>query len=391
MIPYGKQHIDDEDIKAVVETLKSDWLTQGPTVPMFEQAMSEYCGAKYAVAVNSATSALHLACLALSVGEGDRVWTSPTSFVASSNCALYCNASVDFVDIDIETGNMCITALENKLRKAKKTNTLPKVVIPVHFAGQSCDMESIATLASHYGFRIIEDASHAVGAKYNSSFVGSCEYSDICVFSFHPVKIITTLEGGMAMTNNADLASRMHSSRSHGIIKDLDLTTDQSHGPWYYQQVELGYNYRMNDVEAALGISQLKKIDTLIQQRNDIAKLYNKLLKNNKVIKPLSSTTNNYMSYHLYVVRVTCCDLKMKRNLVCSLRNSGIFAHVHYIPIHTQSFYRGLGFNWGDFPNAERYYTEAVTLPIFPRLTPIEVKKIVRELVKLVNRLPDGK
>ena len=340
MIPYGKQHIDDEDINAVVETLKSDWLTQGPKVPLFEEAMSEYCGARHAVAVNSATSALHLACLALSVGEGDRVWTSPNSFVASSNCALYCNAIVDFVDIDIETGNMSITELENKLRKAKETNTLPKVLIPVHFAGQSCDMKSIATLASHYGFRVIEDASHAVGAKYKNSLVGSCKYADICVFSFHPVKIITTMEGGMAMTNDPALAESMRMGRSHGVTSAKELMTKPSHGPWYYQQVSLGYNYRMNDIEGALGVSQVKKLSVFIEKRNSIAKKYNELFKSYPRICPLIVSDQSYSSYHLYVVRIFDISQEQKKTLIERLRNAKIFAHLHYIPIHTQPYLR---------------------------------------------------
>ena len=369
MIPYGKQHIDDEDINAVVETLKSDWLTQGPKVPLFEEAMSEYCGARHAVAVNSATSALHLACLALSVGEGDRVWTSPNSFVASSNCALYCNAIVDFVDIDIETGNMSITELENKLRKAKETNTLPKVLIPVHFAGQSCDMKSIATLASHYGFRVIEDASHAVGAKYKNSLVGSCKYADICVFSFHPVKIITTMEGGMAMTNDPALAESMRMGRSHGVTSAKELMTKPSHGPWYYQQVSLGYNYRMNDIEGALGVSQVKKLSVFIEKRNSIAKKYNELFKSYPRICPLIVSDQSYSSYHLYVVRIFDISQEQKKTLIERLRNAGIFAHLHYIPIHTQPFYQKMGFKWGDFPKSEKYYNSAISIPLFPNLT----------------------
>ena len=387
MIPYGKQHIDDEDIKAVVETLISDWLTQGPKVPLFEEAMSEYCGARHAVAVNSATSALHLACLALSVGEGDRVWTSPNSFVASSNCALYCNAIVDFVDIDIETGNMSITELENKLRKAEGTNTLPKVLIPVHFAGQSCDMKSIATLASHYGFRVIEDASHAVGAKYKNSLVGSCKYADICVFSFHPVKIITTMEGGMAMTNDPALAESMRMGRSHGVTSAKELMTKPSHGPWYYQQVSLGYNYRMNDIEGALGVSQVKKLSVFIEKRNSIAKKYNELFKSYPRICPLIVSDQSYSSYHLYVVRIFDISQEQKKTLIERLRNAKIFAHLHYIPIHTQPYYEALGFNAGDFPSAEQYYKQAITLPIFPDLASSQVEFIVDKLITTLDEL----
>ncbi|WP_032094395.1 MULTISPECIES: UDP-4-amino-4,6-dideoxy-N-acetyl-beta-L-altrosamine transaminase [unclassified Alteromonas] len=387
MIPYGKQHIDGEDIKAVVETLKSDWLTQGPAVPRFEQALAQYCNAQYAVAVNSATSALHLACLALSVGEGDTVWTSPNSFVASSNCALYCNAKVDFVDVDLLTGNMCVSALEDKLEKAAQNNTLPKVVIPVHFAGQSCDMKRIFALSSHYGFRIIEDASHAVGAQYENNFVGSCEYSDICVFSFHPVKIITTMEGGMAMTNDPALADSMRLGRSHGVTNDKALMTEPSHGPWYYQQVSLGYNYRMNDIEGALGVSQVKKLSLFIEKRNAIAKKYDELFKSCPRIHPLIVSDQSYSSYHLYVVRVLDISQEQKKTLIERLRNEGIFAHLHYIPIHTQPYYDALGFNAGDFPNAEQYYQQAITLPIFPDLSSSQVEFIADKLITLLDKL----
>lgn len=385
MIPYGKQHIDNEDVKAVVDTLKSDWLTQGPVVPRFEQALAKYCDAKYAVAVNSATSALHLACLALSVGKGDRVWTSPNSFVASSNCALYCSAEVDFVDIDLLTGNMCANALEDKLKKAALNNTLPKVVIPVHFAGQSCDMKRISSLSSHYGFRIIEDASHAVGARYENNFVGSCKYSDICVFSFHPVKIITTMEGGMAMTNESALAESMRLNRSHGVTNAKELMTEPSHGPWYYQQVSLGYNYRMNDIEGALGVSQVNKLSLFIEKRNFIAKKYDELLKSCPRISPLIVSDQNYSSYHLYVVRILDMSLEQKKILIERLRNEGIFAHLHYIPIHTQPYYEAIGFEAGDFPNAEKYYQQAITLPIFPDLASSHVKFIVDKLITLLD------
>jgi UDP-4-amino-4,6-dideoxy-N-acetyl-beta-L-altrosamine transaminase len=268
VIPYGRQHLDENDVNAVVETLTSNWLTQGPAVPKFEEALASYCNAEFGVAVNSATSALHIACLALGVGKEDIVWTSPNSFVASSNCALYCGASVDFVDIDLQTGNMCVKALKQKLEYARGINKLPKVVIPVHFAGQPCDMESLNALAKQYGFYVIEDASHAVGAKYKDVFVGSGKYADICVFSFHPVKIITTMEGGMALTNNKEWAVKMRMLRSHGITNNPAMMTEESHGPWYYQQTSLGFNYRMTDVEAALGLSQLEKLETFLEKRN---------------------------------------------------------------------------------------------------------------------------
>ena len=385
MIPYGRQHLDESDIKAVLDTLKSDWLTQGPAIPKFESAFADYCNASYAVAVNSATSALHIACLALGVGPGDCVWTSPNSFVASSNCALYCGAGIDFVDIDLQTGNMCVDALKHKLENAEANNCLPKVVIPVHFAGQPCDMAQIRALSKRYGFFVIEDASHAVGARYQDKSVGSCEFSDICVFSFHPVKIITTMEGGMALTNSMELADKMRMLRSHGITNDPAMMTEESHGPWYYQQITLGFNYRMTDVEAALGLSQLDKLDTFVEKRNALAAYYDKSLCDQANIAPLSQHSDTYSSYHLYVVRVKSLDSTKHTTLVTQLRESGIFAHVHYIPIHLQPYYQNLGFKKGDYPNAERYYQQAITLPIFPDLTLEEVEQVVDTLLKTVN------
>ncbi|GFD88099.1 UDP-4-amino-4,6-dideoxy-N-acetyl-beta-L-altrosami ne transaminase [Tenacibaculum sp. KUL152] len=385
MIPYGRQHLDESDIKAVLDTLKSDWLTQGPAIPKFESAFADYCNASYAVAVNSATSALHIACLALGVGPGDCVWTSPNSFVASSNCALYCGAGIDFVDIDLQTGNMCVDALKHKLENAEANNCLPKVVIPVHFAGQPCDMAQIRALSKRYGFFVIEDASHAVGARYQDKSVGSCEFSDICVFSFHPVKIITTMEGGMALTNSMELADKMRMLRSHGITNDPAMMTEESHGPWYYQQITLGFNYRMTDVEAALGLSQLDKLDTFVEKRNALAAYYDKSLCDQANIAPLSQHSDTYSSYHLYVVRVKSLDSTKHTTLVTQLRESGIFAHVHYIPIHLQPYYQNLGFKKGDYPNAERYYQQAITLPIFPHLTLEEVEQVVDTLLKTVN------
>lgn len=387
MIPYGRQHLDDNDIKAVLDTLQSDWLTQGPAIPKFENALAAYCGANYSVAVNSATSALHLACLALGVGEGDVVWTSPNSFVASANCALYCGASVDFVDIELLTGNMCVKALEDKLIVAESSNSLPKVVIPVHFAGQPCDMAKIRSLSKRFGFYVIEDASHAVGARYQDKFVGNCQYSDICVFSFHPVKIITTMEGGMALTNNLEWADKMRMLRSHGITNNRDMMTEESHGPWYYQQLALGFNYRMTDVEAALGLSQLDKLDTFVEKRNALATYYDQSLCNQANIAPLSQHNDTYSSYHLYVVRVKSLDNAKHAALVTQLRESGIFAHVHYIPIHLQPYYKNLGFKKGDYPNAEHYYQQAVTLPMFPDLSENDVASIVSTLIKHVDNL----
>ncbi len=385
MIPYGRQHLDEDDVKAVVETLTSNWLTQGPAIPKFETALADYCGANFGIAVNSATSALHIACLALGVSEGDRVWTSPNSFVASSNCALYCGAKVDFVDIDLHTGNMCVDALRNKLALAESTNALPKVVIPVHFAGQPCDMKEIRALSKEYGFLVIEDASHAVGAKYQEKFVGSCEFSDICVFSFHPVKIITTMEGGMALTNNSEWAEKMRMLRSHGITNDPEKMTEDSHGPWYYQQIALGFNYRMTDVEAALGLSQLNKLGDFLEKRNILARHYDSLFRPYSNIFPLTQSNDNYSSYHLYVVKVDSLDSDKHAKLISELRERGIFAHVHYIPIHLQPHYKSLGFKKGDYPNAENYYQQAVTLPLFPDLTLEEVEQVVDTLLNAVN------
>lgn len=387
MIPYGRQFIDDADIDAVVETLKSDWLTQGPRVPQFEKTLASYCGAKFGVAVNSATSALHIACLALEVSEGDIVWTSPNSFVASANCAIYCGASIDFVDIDINSGNMSVDALSDKLASAKRQGNLPKVVIPVHFAGQPCDMKRIAELAHAYQFKIIEDASHAVGARYGNDPIGNCKYSDICVFSFHPVKIITTMEGGMAMTNQQILADKMRLLRSHGVSNDLSDMSQPAHGPWYYEQVSLGFNYRMNDIEAALGISQVEKLDSFITKRNAIAELYNKRFADCDEITPLMVNGDTLSSYHLYVVRVKSLTQLQQSALVQEMREKGIFAHLHYIPIHTQPYYAQRGFKRGDFPNAERYYSEAITLPIFPNLASSQIDFIADTLISLVNSL----
>jgi len=387
VIPYGRQHLDEDDVKAVVETLTSNWLTQGPAISKFETALADYCGANFGIAVNSATSALHIACLALGVSKGDRVWTSPNSFVASSNCALYCGAKVDFVDIDLHTGNMCVDALRKKLALAESTNALPKVVIPVHFAGQPCDMKEIRALSKQYGFFVIEDASHAVGAKYQEKFVGSCQFSDICVFSFHPVKIITTMEGGMALTNNSEWAEKMRMLRSHGITNDPEKMTEDSHGPWYYQQIALGFNYRMTDVEAALGLSQLSKLETFLEKRNVLANYYDKLFSDYSGITPLQQNSKIYSSYHLYVVRIDSLTNQQHATLVANLRESGVFAHVHYIPIHMQPFYISLGFKIGDFPNAEKYYQQAVTLPLFPDLKEDEVEHIVALFVDIVNKL----
>ena len=383
VIPYGKQSISQDDINAVIDVLKSDWLTQGPAVPAFESAIAEYCGAHYACATNSATSALHIACLALDVGKGDIVWTSPISFVASSNCALYCGAEVDFVDIDLETGNMSVAALKEKLTLAKQSQQLPKVVIPVHLAGQSCDMAAINALAKEYGFKVIEDASHAIGAKYKDKPVGSCVYSDITVFSFHPVKIITSAEGGMAVTNCAGLNKKMSRLRSHGITNIPEEMTESSHGPWYYQQLELGFNYRMTDMQAALGLSQLKQLDNFVSVRNDIATTYNYAFVNSTVAH-LTQSNECYSSYHLYIVRLTQCDVEKHKSVITGMREQGIIAHLHYIPIHLQPYYQALGFSDGDFPNAETYYKQAVTIPLHPTMTADEQQFVIDTLIGLV-------
>lgn len=380
MIPYGKQDINQDDIDAVVHVLKSDYLTQGPAIDQFEHAVSEYCGAKFAVAVNSATSALHIACLALGVSKGDYVWTSPNSFVASSNCAIYCGAKVDFVDIDVETGNISVDSLRTKLQEAKKNNELPKVVIPVHFAGQSCDMVEIAKLANEYHFKIIEDASHAIGAKYQNLPVGNCLHSDICVFSFHPVKIITSAEGGMLTTKCGNIATKLKSLRSHGITNQPEDLVKDDQGPWYYEQQSLGFNYRITDIQAALGLSQMKRLDQFVAARNKLVSLYGEYLPDG--VTHLTLKPECYSSYHLYVVQLD--DAKKRKGIVESLRKKGIFAHVHYIPIHLQPFYKNLGFNKGDYPNAEEYYSKAVTLPLHPNLTEKDINYITTTLRALL-------
>lgn len=387
MIPYGRQSIDEDDISVVVDTLKSSWLSQGPAVPAFEKSLTLFCGAEHAVAVNSATSALHLACLALGVKKNDIVWTSPNSFVASANCAIYCGATIDFVDIEPDTGNISVNALDAKLAQAKKQGTLPKALIPVHFAGQSCNMKAIATLAKKYNFYVIEDASHAIGGKYCERPVGSCQYSDITVFSFHPVKIITTMEGGAALTNNDELARQMQLMRSHGVTANQEEMTEEPHGPWYYQQVQLGFNYRMNDVEAALGTSQLTKLAQFVEQRNVLAAFYDNAFEHQANITPLDVKSNCYSSYHLYVVRATRLNSETHKIAIETLRAKGIFAHVHYIPIHLQPFYQKLGFKKGDYPHAEQYYHHAITLPLYPSLTQEEAQYIVDTTIDVVNQL----
>ena len=377
MIPYGRQDISEDDIQAVVDVLKSDWLTQGPLVPKFEKAVAAYCGAQYGVAVNSATSALHIACLALGVGKGDLVWTSPITFVASANCALYCGAEVDFVDIDNRTYNMSVQALQLKLGKAKIENRLPKVVIPVHLSGQSCEMESIYALSKQYGFNIIEDASHCIGGKYKDKHIGGCEYSDITVFSFHPVKIITTGEGGMAMSNDYTLMKRMTEFRSHGIVRYANEMTKPPDGPWYYQQINLGFNYRMTDIQAALGISQLTRIDEFIEKRHAIAAKYNEVLMAHGVRLPWQHP-DNYSALHLYIIRIEKKAAEFTHlEMFTKLRNAGILVNLHYIPVYQQPYYQKMGFDPANFPEAELYYSEAISIPIFPALKEDEQNTVV--------------
>ena len=367
-IPYGRQSISDEDIQAVVNVLRSDWLTQGPAIKQFEQAVANYCGARYAVAVNSATSALHIACLAAGLGPGATLWTSPNTFVASANCGLYCGASVNFVDIDPHTYNLSVERLEEKLVAAQRNGTLPKLLIPVHFAGQSCDMARIADLAKIYGFRVVEDASHAIGGRYRQTVIGSCSFSDMTVFSFHPVKIITTGEGGMVLTNSREMYEKLARLRSHGITRDPALMEGDSHGPWYYQEIELGFNYRMTDIQAALGLSQLKCLDEFVDRRHQLIGRYNQALSNLPLILPYQHP-EAYSAFHLYVIRLKLNAMKMNRRKVFEeLRALGIGVNVHYIPVHTQPYYRTLGFNTGDFPEAEKYYENAISLPMYSGL-----------------------
>ena len=383
MIFYGKQSIDENDIDAVVEVLKSDFLTQGPAIEKFEKCVAEYCGAKYAVAVTSATAALHISCLSAGLGKDDILWTSPITFTASANCGRYCGADVDFVDIDPSTYNMSIAELEKKLQAAE---IKPRVVVPVHLAGQSCEMDKIYKLSQKYGFKVIEDASHAIGADYKETKVGCCKYSDMTVFSFHPVKIVTTGEGGMVLTNDKDLYEKLVLYRSHGITRDPKLMTGTADGPWYYQQIDLGFNYRMTDMQAALGYSQMQKVNEFVSKRRYLAKRYNELLKNINGIQLPDQNEDTKSSWHLYVVRVDFSKIsKTKNQIFAEMKEKGICLNLHYIPVRTQPYYENLGFKGGDFPNSEKYYEEAFTLPLYYSLTDEQQDHIVKSLVEVLQ------
>jgi UDP-4-amino-4,6-dideoxy-N-acetyl-beta-L-altrosamine transaminase len=383
MIPYGKQEITKEDEDAVLQVLRSDFLTQGPMVPRFEHAVVRVSGAAHAVALNSATSALHVACAALGLGAGDWLWTSPVSFVASANCGLYCGAKVDFVDIDPVSYNMCPDALAHKLEWAAREGRLPKVLVPVHLAGQSCDMERIHALTRRYGIKIIEDASHAIGGRYQGEPIGNCRYSEVTIFSFHPVKIITSGEGGMALTNDPELAWKMALLRSHGITRDPGHMTHAPDGPWYYQQIELGFNYRMTEIQAALGLSQLGRLTSYVERRHLLARRYNKLLEGVPLQCPYQSP-RSHSAFHLYVIRLQLGCGKSHLEVFKSLHRDGIGVNLHYIPIHLQPYYRNLGFGPGDFPQAEAYYAQAISLPIYAALTDAQQDEVVAAVRRAV-------
>ena len=380
MIPYGRQDIDQADIDAVVDVLRSDFLTQGPAVPAFEAAVAGYCGAQHAVAVNSATSALHIACLALGVGPGDWVWTSPITFVASANCALYCGAQVDFVDINPRTYNLSVECLAEKLARAEAEGRLPKVIIPVHLCGQACDMAKIHTLSQRYGFRIIEDAAHAIGGRYVGEPIGNCRYSDITVFSFHPVKIITTGEGGMALTNDPQLHKRMQLLRSHGVTRDEADMVHAPDGPWYYEQITLGFNYRMTDLQAALGLSQMQRIDEFLAKRQAIANRYDRMLSDLPVLTPWQHP-DSCSARHLYVIRLKLnATLKSHREVFDSLRHADIGVNLHYMPVYRQPHYAPFRFDRAAFPEAEQYYAEAISLPVYPGLSDAAQTRVLASL-----------
>ena len=385
MIPYGRQDIIQADIDAVIDVLQSDFITQGPVIPKFETAVAKKVHAQHAVAVNSGTSALHIACLALGLKPEGLLWTTPITFVASANCALYCGADVDFVDIDPGTYNLSPVALEKKLIHAEKSGNLPDIVIPVHLCGQSCEMAAIHDLSNNYGFKIIEDASHACGSKYKNEPIGNCRYSDMTVFSFHPVKIITTAEGGMVTTNDNSLAARMERLRSHGITRDPALMTHEPDGPWYYQQIDLGYNYRMTDIQAALGLSQLSRLDYYVKRRNELAERYNRLLESLPLTNPWQHS-DSYSAFHLYVIRLHLNEInKSHKEVFESLRQQDIGVNLHYIPVYMQPWYQTMGFHNGDYPEAEKYYSEAISLPLYPTMTEQQQDFVVASLKKAVS------
>jgi UDP-4-amino-4,6-dideoxy-N-acetyl-beta-L-altrosamine transaminase len=384
-IPYGKQDINQQDIDAVVEVLQSDYLTQGPAIARFERLVADYCGVKYAVAVASATAGLHIACLSAGLGSGDRLWTVPNTFVASANCGLYCGAEVDFVDIDPKTYNLSVSALATQLAIAAEREELPKIIIPVHFAGQSCDMSAIGKLAHQYGFQVIEDAAHGIGGRYRDRPIGCCEFSDLTVFSFHPVKIITTAEGGMVLTNRKDLYEKLIRLRSHGITRDSRFMQGETDGPWYYQQMELGYHYRITDLQAALGASQMSRLDSFVNRRHELVERYNIGLKD----LPLSTPYQNpdtYPSWHLYVIRLELDRIQYThREVFEALRSAQIGVNLHYIPVHTQPYYQNLGFKWGQFPESEQYYREAISLPLYSGLTNEKQDRIMSTLGEILQ------
>lgn len=380
MIPYGKQSISEDDIKVVVDILKSDWLTQGPAVAEFEQSVAKMCSVNHAVAVNSGTSALEIACQALGLGPGKRLWTVPNTFVASANCGLRCGASIDFVDITPDTHNMSVDALTRKLVEAEAENKLPHIVIPVHFAGHSCDMKSIGTLAKQYGFKVIEDAAHAIGGTYDGKAVGSCIWSDVTVFSFHPVKIITAAEGGMALTNNQSLARDMELRRSHGITKSPERMTKTNAEPWHYEQCILGANYRLTDIQAALALSQLTRIDKFIARRREIAAEYNSAFEPLKSIITPVERPDTQSSWHLYTIEIVG-EANNRRKLYDILKLNGLGVQIHYIPVHLQPYYRMLGFSEGNYPIAENYAGRTISLPLYPAMTDDEVAHVI-DLVK---------
>lgn len=376
MIPYGRQSITDEDVRAVVEALRSDWITQGPAIPRFEASLQRWSGAGHVLAMNSATSALHVACLALGLGPGDRLWTSPITFVASANCARYCGAEVDFVDVDPRSVNMSAAALEAKLVVAEREGRLPKVVVPVAFAGQSCDMVAIRVLADRYGFAILEDAAHAIGGRYRDAPIGCGRYADITIYSFHPVKIVTTAEGGAALTNDAALAAKMGRLRSHGTTRDPALMQRPPDGPWSYEQLELGYNYRITDLQAALGASQMERLEAHVARRHVLADRYDRLLAGLPLTTPWRDP-NGYSAFHLYVIRLEPRLAPARERIFRRLVDAGIGVNVHYIPVHLQPYYRALGGHPGQCPEAEAYYAGAITLPLFPTLGEADQDRVV--------------